>query len=201
MRVLQRLNPGPGIADFWAEFKRPNPYRWPILGASVLLTAALFYLLSDDAVELDWTVGAALAVVVGLVVLAAVQEHLKPNWSVLLVAALMTLTIMYQFTKEKVRIPPPRPEVTYITTFESGRSDAAILDSNRANQVRQDRLRAEQAVREEQVREVYRTLGRATGLDVDKMEREIREQEAREAAAERARRAAAQDGAIARQPE
>lgn len=201
MRVLQRLNPGPGIADFWTEFKRPNPYRVPILGGSVLLTAALFYLLSDDAIELDWTVGAALAVVVGVVVLAAVQEHLKPNWSVLLVAALLTLTIMYQFTKEKVRIPPPAPEVTYITTFQPGRSDAEILASNRANQVRQDQLRAEQAEREEQVREAYRTLGRATGLDVDQMEREIREQEAREAAAAQARQGPAQGATVDRPAE
>lgn len=187
MRMLQRLNPGPGIADFWTEFKRPNRYRWPILGGSVLLTSALFYLLSDNAVDLNWAVGGALAVVVGSVLVAVAQEHLKPNWSILLVASLLTLTIMYQFTKEKVRIPPPPLEVTYITTFDPGRSDAEILASNRENQARQDALRKREEELAELRRSLYRELGRATGIDVDKMEREIREQEAREAAAERAR--------------
>jgi hypothetical protein len=31
-----RFNPGPGLADFWTEFRRPNKYRWPILALSVL---------------------------------------------------------------------------------------------------------------------------------------------------------------------
>ena len=42
-----------------------------------------------------------------------------------------------------------------------------------------------------QARDAYRTLGRATGLDVDRMEREIRERDGREAAAGRA------DGTVA----
>lgn len=182
MRLLQRLNPGPGLVDFWTEFKRPNPYRWPILAGSALLTAGLMYLLSDHAFQFNWLVGGVLALIAGMVLIALVQEHVKPNWSVVAVAAALTGVIMYQFTRERVMIPPPPPEVAFITTFEPGRTDAEILASNRANQARQDELRAEQAEREEQAREAYRTLGRATGLDVDKMEREIREREAREAA-------------------
>ena len=189
MRRLQRLNPGPGIADFWAEFKRPNEYRWPVLGGSALLTGSLFYLLTDHAVTLNWAVGAALAVIAGVVVIALVQEHLKPNWSVVVIAVLATAAIMYQFTKERVRVPPPKPEVTYITTFEPGRTDAEIAASNRANQAEQEKLRADQAAREEKAREAYRALGRATGLDVDRMEREIREREAAEAAASKSDRA------------
>ncbi len=183
MRMLQRLNPGPGIADFWTEFKRPNPYRWPILGGSALLTASLMYLLSDHALRFNWIVGTVLALIAGVVLIALIQEHVKPNWSVAVVAAAITGVSMYQFTKERVRIPPAPPEMTYITTFEPGRSDDEIVASNRANQARQEVLRAEQAEREEQAREAYRTLGRASGLDVDRMEREIREREAREVTA------------------
>ena len=43
MGRLQRLNPGPGIVDFWTEFKRPNPYRWPILIASILPAALMIW--------------------------------------------------------------------------------------------------------------------------------------------------------------
>lgn len=182
MRMMQRFNPGPGIADFWSEFKRPNPYRWPILAGSALLTAALMYLLSDHAMSLNWIAGGVLALIAGVVLIALIQEHVKPNWSTLVVAAALTGIIMYQFTKERVRIPPPLPDVTYITSFEPGRTDAEILASNRENQTRQDRLRAEQAEREEEAREAYRTLGRASGIDVERMEREMREREAAEAA-------------------
>ena len=50
------------------------------------------------------------------------------------------------------------------------------------NQQLQDQIREEQAVREEEVREMYRTLGRASGLDVDAMEAEIAADRARQEA-------------------
>ncbi len=31
-----RFNPKPGVLDFWNEFRKPNPYRWPIMLASML---------------------------------------------------------------------------------------------------------------------------------------------------------------------
>lgn len=36
MSRLQRYNPGPGLADLWEYFLRPQPYRWPILAASTI---------------------------------------------------------------------------------------------------------------------------------------------------------------------
>jgi hypothetical protein len=36
-----RFNPAGGIADFWNEIRRPNPYRWPILALSVLPVAVI----------------------------------------------------------------------------------------------------------------------------------------------------------------
>jgi hypothetical protein len=38
-----RFNPVGGFADFWTEFRRPNPYRWPILALSVLPVAGILY--------------------------------------------------------------------------------------------------------------------------------------------------------------
>ncbi|MGN3974254.1 hypothetical protein [Tsuneonella sp. SYSU-LHT278] len=184
--MIQRLNPGPGIADFWTEFKRPNPYRWPVLAASALLTGSLLFLLTDDAVSLNWLVGAALALVGGTALAAMIAEHVKIRLGVLLLAAIVPALVFWQFGKERWRIPPPPPEVTYISTFEAGRTDAQIAASNRANQARQDRLRAEQARREEEAKDAYRALGRASGLDVDAMERRIAEQEAQERAARHA---------------
>ncbi|MEP3049744.1 MAG: hypothetical protein ABJP48_10720 [Erythrobacter sp.] len=36
MFAKSRFNPAPGIMDFWEEFRKPNPYRWPILVISSL---------------------------------------------------------------------------------------------------------------------------------------------------------------------
>ena len=130
MRLSTRFNPVGGIQDFWSEFTRPNPYRWPILIASMLCTFGLLF----------WV------------------------------------------TKERVIGPPASPEVTFISTFAEGRTDEEIVAANVANQQLQDQIREEQAVREEEVRDMYRTLGRASGLDVDAMEAEIAADRARQEA-------------------
>lgn len=181
MRRLQRLNPGPGLADFWHEFKRPNPYRWPVLAGSALLTGSLLYLLTDEAADFNWIVGGILALIAAIAVGAMIVERVKIRVGILLLSAAIPAAIFWQFGQERWRIPPAPPEVTYISTFEDGRSDAEIAASNRANQAEQDRLRAEQRKREEEAREAYRALGRATGIDVEAMEREIAREKAAEA--------------------
>ena len=132
-----RFNPGPGVADFWEYVRQPQPYRWPILFASI--------------------------VPIGL--------------------------ILWWATGEQVYVPPERPQVTYITSFAPGRSDEEIVASNEANQARKDALAAERAEIEARKRDMYRELGRATGLDVDAMERQIAEERAREEAAKEQTRA------------
>lgn len=131
MGFLKRLNPTEGVVDFWTEFRKPNPYRWRILGASVLLTG----------------------------------------------------TIIYSVASERSYAPPLKPDVTYITTFAPGRSDAEIVAGNIANQKRKDELAARHRELEERKKEMYRELGRATGIDVDKMEADIAAEEAAQEAA------------------
>jgi hypothetical protein len=139
MRVLQRFNPGPGVADFWDQFRKPQPYRWLIIAISAMPIALVLY------------------------------------WA----------------TEETVYVPPRPPDVTYITSFAEGRSDAEIMASNASNQARNDEIRAEIEALEEQKREMYRTLGRATGIDVDAMEAQIEEERAIEEAARAAARSEA----------
>lgn len=184
MRRLQRLNPGPGIVDFWTEFKRPNPYRWPILAASMVLTGSLLFLLTDRAVSLNWLVGAVLAIIGGVAIAAMIAERVRIRFGILLLAAIVPAAIFWQFGKERWRIPPAPPKVEYISTFEEGRTDAEIAESNRANQQVQDQLLAEQRRREEEAKDAYRALGRASGMDVEEMERRIAEQEAEQASAD-----------------
>lgn len=102
---------------------------------------------------------------------------------VLIASILCTFGLLYLIMSESVLAEPERPKVSFISTFEAGRSDAQIAASNLANQRRKERLEAEQAKRDEEVRNAYKALGRATGLDVEAMER----QAAAEKAAEQAR--------------
>ncbi|GAA4647635.1 hypothetical protein GCM10023115_55970 [Pontixanthobacter gangjinensis] len=48
MSLISRLNPKDGVQDFWSEFRRPNPYRWRILAASMTLTGGLMYLIIQE---------------------------------------------------------------------------------------------------------------------------------------------------------
>jgi hypothetical protein len=109
------------------------------------------------------------------------------RWQILTLSVALTFTIMVLFVPESERAEPRRPDITYITTFEPGRTDEEIRASNIANQQRQDEVDAQRAALEERKRELYRQLGRATGVDVDAMEEQIeRDRAAEEAAAARA---------------
>lgn len=124
------------------------------------------------------------------------------RWRVLAVSLLLTGGMLYVFLPENQRVEPRPPSITWITTFADGRSDAEILASNRENQMRQDELNALYEERAELRRELYRELGRATGLDVDEMEAKIRRDEAAAEAikaANAARNQPVQDAAIAQQ--
>ncbi|MEM1196749.1 MAG: hypothetical protein AAGH57_11640 [Pseudomonadota bacterium] len=48
MSSLSRFNPKTGIVDFWHEFRKPNPYRWPMLAASTIPLLVIFYWLSGE---------------------------------------------------------------------------------------------------------------------------------------------------------
>jgi hypothetical protein len=100
------------------------------------------------------------------------QQAGRNRWRIAAVAAATTFALFSLMFQEEYRVEPRRPQVTYITTFAPDRTDAEIIASNRANQLRQDALRAEQAKRDEEVREFYKTLGRMTGMDVEAIERE-----------------------------
>jgi hypothetical protein len=130
-----RFNPGPGLSDFWSEFRRPNKYRFPILALSL--------------------------VPVGL--------------------------IMAWATSQEFYRAPERPRITYITTLEDGRTDAQIAAENAANQEIKDLRAAEEARLAKEKREIYKTLGKATGLDVEAIERKAEAERAAEEAAKKKR--------------
>ena len=123
MSYWRRISPRGAVSDFIEEWRRPQPYRWQILGLAVAITFAMMVFLIPDS----------------------------------------------------QRIPPARPEVTYITTWQEGRTDEEIAASNAANQERKDEAAALAAERQAQRREAFRALGKASGFDVDELERQYSE--------------------------
>lgn len=43
MLTKSRFNPAPGLADFWAVLRRPQPYRWTFLTLSMLPVMVILY--------------------------------------------------------------------------------------------------------------------------------------------------------------
>ena len=143
MSFWRLISPSRAVADLANEWRRPNPYRWRVLGISVAIT----------------------------------------------------FTMMVVLIPKTETAPPPRPTITWITSFAPDRTDEEIIASNIENQRRKDELQALRDAAAERRKAAYRALGRATGLDVDAMERDIaRERAAEEAAAEAARQASEPSG-------
>lgn len=116
------------------------------------------------------------------------REPRPYRWTFLFLSCAMTFGILYNFMKESVFVPPEKPKVVFISTFAEGRTDQEIRQSNLENQKRKEAREAELAKLRERKVDAYKALGRATGLDVETMEREAAVRNAREAAAEEARR-------------
>lgn len=147
MLSRSRFNPTSGLIDFWQEFRKPNPYRWPILGASVIPAVLIF----------GWAMS---------------QTHYKE---------------------------PERPRVTYITSFAEDRTIDEIIASNLENQELKELRAAKQAEIARRKRDLYKALGAAAGMDVNKIEAEADARRAAEAAAAEAKRAE-QMGRVAKVP-
>lgn len=102
------------------------------------------------------------------------------RWLLALLACAPPLTIVALFNLDILEVTKPGPpEVTYIESWSSDRSVEEIIASN----IERQKIKDEQEARG---REAYKALGRATGMDVDRIERE-----ANEARAKRATEAAA----------
>ena len=105
-------------------------------------------------------------------------------------AALIIGGIMQDVAKKSV---PPPPEIIYVESWRLDRSMEEVL----ADQKERQRLRE---IKEAEVRERYKALGRATGMDVDAIEREaMAEKAAREAAKAKQAQAEAKDATPAPQ--
>lgn len=107
----------------------------------------------------------------------------KNRWRFAVIAGACTAGVFTVMMQQEASAPHLPPEVTYISVLPAHRTDAEIEASNIANQKRKEAFALEQARRDADVRNLYRELGRWSGMDVDKIAREA---DAENAAAKKA---------------
>lgn len=110
----------------------------------------------------------------------------KNRWWLMGLAALATTITFSLIAKDTWKAKRPEPEVTYISSWPADRTEAETKAFIAENQKRKEEQQAREAAFREAEREAYKALGRASGFDVDAMEKRAEEDrradEAREAA-------------------
>ncbi len=106
----------------------------------------------------------------------------RMRWRFVLLAMGVSGTLLSLVVREEERIEPRPPEINYITSWRADRGEAEILSSNATNRKRQERLAAEQAKRDLEVKNIYKAIGRASGMDVDAIDRQAQAEQAASAA-------------------
>lgn len=110
----------------------------------------------------------------------------RNRWRIALLSAALTVGIFSVMAQESWRIPRPKPEVVYINSWPLDRTEQETRAFIAENQKRKEELEKLNAERERVGRELWSGLGRASGMDVDKIAAEAEAQRAAEAAKARA---------------
>jgi hypothetical protein len=104
------------------------------------------------------------------------------RWRFAVLATLPPLGIFAVFVNEEVRGKPHPPKIDYIVSWPADRTEAEIRADIAKNERRKARIAAEQAKRDALRQEMYMSLGRATGIDVDAIKRKADAERAAEQA-------------------
>lgn len=93
------------------------------------------------------------------------QEH---KWRFLALSLASTIAIFGAFFSESgFEVQWKRPEITWVTSLDPGRSDAQITAENIANQARKEKLEAQRLAREEERKAQFRRLADQLGMDTE----------------------------------
>lgn len=120
------------------------------------------------------------------------------KWRIGLAAAATTLFLFWSLTHESWRVPQEKPKIIYINSWYKDRSEAQTKANIEKNQKLKDALKADQDKRDEAVKNIYRQIGKASGMDTDAIERKAQADAAAERAREQAQQEARQAAPIAK---
>ena len=113
-------------------------------------------------------------------------------------AAVLTVGVFSVMWNEGGAGLPHPPKVIYVDSLAPGRSEAEIVAGNVAATKAARAAEAENAAGAERVRQMYKTVGRATFMDVDAIEAKAKAENAVEARAQAAKQAQMRKARVAR---
>ncbi len=111
----------------------------------------------------------------------------RNRWWIGLIAAGLTVGTFSIMTGESWKKPRELPQITYITSWPEDRTEEETRAFIIENQKRKDELEAAQKAADEEARKLWKTLGRASGMDVDKIDAQASKERAAQEAAEKAK--------------
>jgi hypothetical protein len=151
------------------------------MAAAAGLSAWLWKIRAQPPIEQDMSIFRNVSFAgAGADLIAFLRTPRQHRWLLVVLACLPPAFIVMLFNTDLLQASQPGPpEVTYIESWPASRSLEEIKASNVERQKLEDAAEA-------RAREAYKALGRASGMDVDRIERE-----AEAARAERAKAAAA----------
>ena len=111
----------------------------------------------------------------------------RNRWWIGLIAAGLTVGTFSVMTGESWKKPRELPQITYITSWPEDRTEEETRAFIIENQKRKDELEAAQTAADEEARKLWKTLGRASGMEVDKIDAQASKERAAQEAAEKAK--------------
>ncbi len=109
------------------------------------------------------------------------------RWWITLVALALTIGTFSIMTGESWKKQRPLPEITYITSWPADRTDAETQAFIAENQKRKEAAEKAQQAVDAELRGLWKSLGRASGIDVEAIDAKASKERAAEQAAEKAR--------------
>ena len=100
------------------------------------------------------------------------------RWRFALLAAAMTVGVFSIMSGESWKMQRKLPEVTYINSWPLDRTEEETRAFIEANQKRKEQREELQRQYDEEGRKLWKTLGKASGMDVDSIEAKVKAEEA-----------------------
>ncbi len=108
------------------------------------------------------------------------------RWPIALVSAAITVGVFSTLTYESWKIPRALPTVVYITSWPEDRTPAETAAFIKANQQAKDEQAARIEAYDAEGRKLWATVGKASGLNVDKMQKQADAERAADKAKQKA---------------
>lgn len=108
------------------------------------------------------------------------------RWPIALLSAAITVGVFSTLTYESWKIPRPLPTVVYITSWPEDRTPEETAAFIKANQKAKDDQAARIEAYEAEGRKLWATVGKASGLDVEKMQKQAEAERVAEKAKQKA---------------